>query len=262
LSHKSDCWVAGDSFKRDRRRMSSIIRLDIRLGNLSSGDTLRGVLRGISVDGRGVFTNGDDNTRPERSLTTYAGQCRDGYACGLGVTTASFYTHEYKEYAEHGPDGKYDGRRLQLGGSYEVGNESWRYTGYYLYERGKEKEYALVFDSGPLSCEYNGSTDCARDDLRVLELIAQVAPVEVRPAQPQNATRLSLSPKQSSNGSDCSFCSRRRRRPPLPPRCTPTPHAVAGGCARQPNSSHTAKHVHTVTHTRALWSHGRHPLAP
>jgi hypothetical protein len=45
--------------------MSSIIRF---------GD----IYHGISVFGRGVFTNDDH---------TYAGQCRDGYACGFGVLT-------------------------------------------------------------------------------------------------------------------------------------------------------------------------------
>ena len=70
--------------------MSSIIR---------DGDTFHG----ISVFGRGVFTF-DKNGH-----VTYAGQCKDGYACGLGVLTLSGGT---KEYAEHGPDGKCDGRYL------------------------------------------------------------------------------------------------------------------------------------------------------
>ena len=38
---------------------------------------------GISVFGRGVFTEEDGRW-------TYAGQHRDGYACGLGVLTYSF----------------------------------------------------------------------------------------------------------------------------------------------------------------------------
>ena len=46
--------------------MSSIIR---------EGDTFHG----ISVFGRGVFTDEDGRT--------YAGQHSDGYACGLGVLT-------------------------------------------------------------------------------------------------------------------------------------------------------------------------------
>ncbi len=52
-------------------------------------------------------------------------------------------------------------------------------TGYILYERGEEKEYVHVHADG--SCEYNWSA-CAPDDPRLLALIAQVAPVEVRPA--------------------------------------------------------------------------------
>ncbi len=118
---------------------------------------------GISVFGRGVF-NKEDGKR----TWTYAGQCRDGYACGLGVLKDSYGS---KHYAEHGPDGKFDGRYLHR---YANGN-----TFYYLYERGKRKESADVFAGG--RCYYNGE-DCAPDDPRVLALIAQVAPVEVRPA--------------------------------------------------------------------------------
>jgi hypothetical protein len=129
--------------------MSSIIR---------NGDTYHG----ISVFGRGVFTNAKYFGR------TYAGQIRDGHACGLGVLTWSGGT---KEYAEHGPDGKYDGRNL---GRWTNGN-----TDYRLYERGKPKEYAAVFADG--RCMYN-RVACAPDDPRLLALIAQVAPVEVRPA--------------------------------------------------------------------------------
>ena len=72
--------------------MSSIIR---------EGDTFHG----ISVFGRGVFT--DDADEHVNGTMIYAGQHRDGYACGLGVLTNSF---GWKEYAEHGPDGECDGR--------------------------------------------------------------------------------------------------------------------------------------------------------
>ncbi len=130
--------------------MSSIIR---------RGDTYHG----ISVFGRGVFT--DDKHRE-----TYAGQCKDGHACGLGVVT---YSSGHKEYAEHGPDGKCDGRYLYL----------WAdvLTAYFVFERGEQKEYARVFADG--RCEYK-YVACAPDDPRLLALIAQVAPVEVRAAAP------------------------------------------------------------------------------
>jgi hypothetical protein len=147
--------------------MSSIIR---------DGDTYHG----ISVFGRGVFKHG---------RRTYAGQCKDGYACGLGVLTTSFGS---KIYAEHGPDGKSDGRNL------------WRFangdTNYRLYERGKRKDYLLVFADG--RCKYNGEV-CAPDDPPLLALIAQVAPVEVRPAAraPHLPLARPLAPKQSSDGS-------------------------------------------------------------
>jgi hypothetical protein len=57
---------------------------------------------GISTDGRGVFNH-------ENGGRTYAGQCRDGHACGLGVFTGSSGD---KEFAEHCPDEQDDGRHL------------------------------------------------------------------------------------------------------------------------------------------------------
>ena len=122
--------------------MSSIIQ---------NGDTFHG----ISVDGRGVFTNDEYGGR------TYAGQHRGGYACGLGVLTWSI--NGSKVYAEHGRDGKYDGRRL-----YRNADETW----YYLYKRDELKEYARVFADG--TCEYK-YVACAPEDPRLLALIAQVA---------------------------------------------------------------------------------------
>ena len=152
--------------------MSSIIR---------RGDTYHG----ISADGRGVFTNDKYGGR------TYAGQCKDGYACGLGVVT---YSRGSKDYAEHGPDGKCDGRYLYR----------WAdvLTEYDLFERGKAKESTYVYANG--RCMYNYEA-CAPDDPRVLALIAQVAPVEVHPAAPAPHPPLAspLAPKRSSDGSAC-----------------------------------------------------------
>jgi hypothetical protein len=127
--------------------MSSIIR---------TGDTYHG----ISVNGRGVFTDKYGNT--------YAGQCKDGYARGLGVAT---YSSGSKVYAEHGPDGKYDGRNVYRW----FDGDTW----YGRFERGEEKACAILSADG--TCMYNG-WDCAPDDPRVLALIAKVAQVEVRPA--------------------------------------------------------------------------------
>jgi hypothetical protein len=150
LSHKSVCLVAGARYNRGERRMSSII---IR------GDTFRG----ISVESRGVFTN-------DRYGYTYAGQCKDGYACGLGVVTLSSGS---KFYADYGPDGWFDGRYL--------GRNSDGGTIYILFERGEQKEWAHVYADG--NGKYN-VVACTPDDPRLLALIAQVAPVEVRPADP------------------------------------------------------------------------------
>jgi hypothetical protein len=191
--------------------MSSIIR---------DGDTFHG----ISVFGRGVFTNDEDGR------VTYAGQHRDGYACGLGVATSSDGSNGWKVYAEHGPDGKYDGRRLVC---WADGR-----TLYFLFERGEQKDWARVSAAG--RCVYKG-LDCAPDDPRLLALIAQVAPVEVCPAA--RATHPPLLPTRPQAivrwTKPARFAPRRRWRRPLPPRCIPTPHAAAGHCATQPNSRRT-----------------------
>jgi hypothetical protein len=180
--------------------MSSIIRL------IRYGDTFHG----ISIFGRGVFTI-------MYGGGTYAGQCKDGHACGLGVLT---YSNGYKAYAERGPDGELNGRWLD----HDVDGDAE----YRLYERGELKKYAWVSADG--RCRCNGE-DCAPDDPRLLALIAQVAPVEVRPAAaaPHPPLASPLARKQSSDGSAGSLCPRRCWRPPLPPRCTPTPHAVPSG---------------------------------
>jgi hypothetical protein len=155
------------------------------------GDTFHG----ISVESRGVFTN-------KYGGRTYAGQCRDGYACGLGVLTSS---SGEKVYAEHGPDGQCDGRCF--------GRWANGFTAYCLFERGEQKERAYVCADG--TCAYNDE-DCAPDDPRLLALIAQVAPVEVRPAAP--ATHPLLGPPLRPHA-----IVRWIGRPVLPP-------AGAGGC--------------------------------
>ena len=145
--------------------MSSIIR---------GGDTYHG----ISVESCGVFKS--------KHGTTYSGQCKDGYACGLGVAKVS---GGRKVYAEHGPDGQYDGRRLDR----YVSGDTW----YRMYERGEGKDGAVVFANGYRM--YN-NVDCAPDDPRLLALIAQVAPVEVRPAAPSPHPLIApLASKQSSD---------------------------------------------------------------
>ena len=130
---------------------------------MSSIMRLRDTYHGISVFGRGVFTNAEHGE-------TYAGQCRDGHACGLGVLT---WSDGPKEYAEHGPDGQVDGWNLVR---YADGH-----TAYFLCERGNVKDCATLYAGG--YCSYYGEA-CARDDPRLLALIAQVAPVEVRPDAP------------------------------------------------------------------------------
>jgi hypothetical protein len=180
-----------------------------------------GTYHGISVFGRGAFTHEDED-----DTMTYAGQCKDGHACGLGVVT---YSGGTKVYTEHGPDEQYDGRCLYR----------WVDAGTYycLFERGKRKESADVFANG--RCMYN-FVDCAPDDPRLLALIAQVAPVEVRPDAPAPATR--HSPATRPQAIVRWIC-----RLVLPPQALAAAvahevqiqrrHAVAGIRATQPNSS-------------------------
>jgi hypothetical protein len=176
--------------------MSSIIR---------NGDTFRGTC----VFGRGVFS--------KRFGGTYAGQCMGGYACGLGVVT---WPDGNKDYAEHGPDGQCDGRYLRL---WYAGD-----TAYVMFERGESKDEAQLFADG--TCDYNGEV-CAPDDPRLLALIAHVAPVEVRPAAPAPHPQSPPTRLQAIVRCAGLFCAVRHWRPPWPPRCTTTPHAVAGGRA-------------------------------
>ncbi len=160
---------------------------------------LRDTFHGISVFGRGVFTNDEHGE-------TYAGQCRDGHACGLGVLTGS---NGSKVYAEHGPDGKFDGRCLaRAAGGHNL---------YRLFERGEEKDSALVRAGG--DCTYNYAV-CAPDDPRLLALIAHVAPVEVRPAAraPQPPLDRHSPPSHRPMDRPARFAPRRRWRPPWPPR--------------------------------------------
>ena len=186
--------------------------------------------RGISVFGRGVF-------RDDKLGRTYAGQCRDGYACGLGVLT---WSNGHKVYAEHGPDGKYDGRCL---GRFAHGD-----TYYYLYKRGKQKDSAIVSADG--TCMYNGE-DCAPHDPRLLALIVQVAPVEVRRAAPSPHPPLALLLPLSNRPMDRpsrfapAGAGGRRSHRGAPPFRTPSLVAVL-----RHNPTTAAPHDHGVTRAR------------
>jgi len=128
---------------------------------------------GISVSGRGVFTNRENEEYGETE--TYAGENRDGYACGLGVVTTmvpkimapvpSYYRK--KKFAEYGPDGTFNGRLLICVDEKAQGYilcDGWPRPKYSLWVYGEELQYNSEF--------------CAPDDPRVLALIAQVSPVE------------------------------------------------------------------------------------
>jgi len=111
---------------------------------------------GISVVGRGVFT--------DMKGRRYAGQCKGGYARGLGVLTARDGT---KSYSEYGPNGKLDCRSLA--------RTSVNGDTYYLLVHGDKKHRLVLFADG--RCTYNMAS-CAPDDPGVLALIGHVAPIE------------------------------------------------------------------------------------
>jgi hypothetical protein len=161
------------------------------------------------------------------------------------------YRNGTKVYAEHGPDGKCDGRNLGrwAGGTTDLDRNADGATGYFLFEHGKRKEYAYVYADG--RCKYSDVV-CATDDPRLLALIAQVAPVEVRPAAPAAAEP----PTRHSPATRPQAIVRWIGRLVLPPQALaaavatevhphggPTPHAVAGVRATQPNSSRAAPHA-------------------
>jgi hypothetical protein len=190
---------------------------------------------GISIFGRGVFTN--------EYGRTYAGQCKDGYACGLGVLT---WLCGDKTYAEHGPDGQFDGRCLDVDGV----------NIYRLYERGERKDEAYVsFDGG--RCGYN-DVDCAPDDPRLLALIAQVAPVEVRPAarapHPPIASPLPTSNRPMDRPARFATAGAggRRGHRGAPLRRTPSLVVVR----HNPTAAALQKHDHAVTNTRFFFGTG------
>ena len=87
------------------------------------------------------------------------------------------------------------------------------------------------------SCWYYGGKACAPDDPRLLALIAQVGPVEVRPAAqaPHPPSARHSHPSNRPMNPPARFAPRRRSRRPWPRRCIPTPHTVADGRATQPN---------------------------
>jgi hypothetical protein len=196
----------------------------------------RDTYHGISVESRGVF-------KYEYCGWTYAGQCKDGYACGLGVVTLF---SGYKAYAEYGPDGQYDGRYLER--IADGGGDTF----YSLYERGKEKAYAHVYADGTCMCNY---VACAPDDPRLLALVALVAPVEVRPAAPARhpPSARHSPPKQSSDGSAGSVlppagAREDRGHRGASPRRTPSLVAVR----HSPTINRTATHDHAVTRARTV----------
>jgi hypothetical protein len=208
--------------------MSSIIR---------EGDTYHG----ISVAGRGLFTN--------RLGEIYAGQCKNGYACGLGVSTKqSRSACGGNEYAEYGPDGNFDGRCF---GSFSTQLAAGSSLTYALYERGESKETAWEANEHG-ERQYNGR-DCDRNDPRLLALIARVAPVRVRPTAP--------APQPPSPATGPQAIARWMRRLILHSQALAAavatevhPHAARRRwwfCATQPNSSRTAKHDHAATRARA-----------
>jgi hypothetical protein len=121
-------------------------------------------------------------------------------------------------------------------------------TKYDLFEHDEPKGSAWVYN---VHCTYNGEA-CAPDDPRLLALIAQVAPVEVRPATP------TPHPESFPHSPPSNRPVRRpMRRLVLSPQALATatatevhphtPHAGRSGRATQANNSLNASHDHAVT---------------
>jgi hypothetical protein len=163
---------------------------------------------------------------------------RTATPAGLAFFTSSGGT---KVYAEYGPDGEYSGHWL---GRYA--NEDTRYG---LFERGERTEYVLLYADG--RSRYNGEA-CASEDPRLLALIEQVEPVEVRPAASAPHPPSAPACLQAIAGCTSSFCPRRRSRTPWSSRCTPTPPTVAGGRVTHSNNALTAKHDRANCAARAV----------
>jgi hypothetical protein len=140
------------------------------------------------------------------------------------------YSDGTKKYAEHGRDGEYDGRHLV--------RDSGGTAFYRLFERGDLKADAHVYAGG--RCTYNYVV-CAPDDPRLLALIAQVAPVEVRtaasaptrhrPTLPRRIGRLVLHPQALASSTATEV---------HPPRCMPPLMAVRPEAYNSRSAKHDA----------------------
>ena len=141
------------------------------MSSISRGEYYGGsyTLQGVSVRGRGVFRPAAPDPHRPALCYHYIGQCQNGHACGLGVVASQGNT----EYADHGPDGRFDGRHLFR---YTIGTSRFS-----IFDRGNRIEFGHV-DPGHAHL-YNGEV-CAPDDPRLLALVARVGPVEVRPSGP------------------------------------------------------------------------------
>lgn len=116
----------------------------------------------------------------------------------LGVLTSHINT-EYAEheYAEHGPDGHFDGPHLAL--------SAWGTRDFRVFRHGEEIEYSSVRPGGSWTgCTYK-YVACAPDDPRLLALIAQVAPVDVRSASTAPSPVLATLSRRNNRGFAGSF---------------------------------------------------------
>ena len=96
------------------------------------------MFRGNGDRGLGVFTDEHGNS--------YAGQHKDGYACGLAVLSGypGRTKVSTKEYAEFGPNGQVEGRCM-----YQLANGGLVWC---MIERGESKANAHVLPNG--RCRY------------------------------------------------------------------------------------------------------------
>ena len=194
------------------------------------------VFHGFTVNRLGVFID-EDNFTGTPVVKKFAGRIvKDGRydVPRLGVLTLSQRSGNSYNFFERGPFGVLDGRVVRALSDRTV---------YCLYESGNMKASAVVHASG--RCWYNEMM-CPPYYPPLLAFIAQVAPVQVRPATAAPSPGLPPShdeaivdlPARFAHAGARDSCRQRR----TPPRRTFVPR----GCATHPNSSCTAKRGHAL----------------
>ena len=146
-----------------------------------------GVYHGFAVDSRGVFIHDNEHGAGVKRYAGRIGFSGKGYrVSSLGVLT--LLPGLGIVYGEHGRFGEVDGRSLHALSDRVV---------YRVYEGGDLKASAVKHATG--RCTYNDEI-CAPHHPPFLAIIAQVGPVEVRPATAAPSPGLATLSRRSTRG--------------------------------------------------------------